>query len=111
MSARERLCARRSQYIEGFAHLKSCASRLSALASHIEAHLQRPAGQSAQKGASAVKLPSMLLDNAFVNEISPTGGLLRRIASAFASFARYAGGSLVNHPLPEVREIGNEWRG
>jgi hypothetical protein len=65
----------------------------------------------AQNRGSGVKLGHMLLDNPFVNEISPTGGLLRRIASAFASFARYAGGSLVNHPLPEVREVGNEWRG
>ena len=52
-----------------------------------------------------------MLDNPLVNEISPPGGVLRRIAAAFASFARYAGGSLVDHPLPEVREIGNEWRG
>ena len=91
MSARERLCARRGQYIEEF-----------------------PAGQAgrlAQNVGPGVKLVHMLLDNFLVNEGTPTTGLLSRIASAFAAFARYAGGSLVNHPLPEVREIGNEWRG
>ena len=91
MSARERLCARKGQYTGAF-----------------------PAGQpgrSAQNAGPSVKLASMLLDNALVNEETPTSGLLSRIASAFAAFARYAGGSLVNHPLPEVREIGNEWRG
>jgi hypothetical protein len=88
MSARERLCARRGQYTEAF-----------------------PTGRLAQNASSGVKLAYMLLDNFLVNEETPTAGLLSRIASAFAAFARYAGGSLVNHPLPEVREIGNEWRG
>jgi hypothetical protein len=41
----------------------------------------------------------------------PAPGFFSRVAAAFATLARYAGGcTLVNHPLPEVREVGDEWR-
>ena len=45
-------------------------------------------------------------------EITPTApGFLARFGAALAALARYAGGyTLVNHPLPEVREVGDEWR-
>ena len=45
-------------------------------------------------------------------EISPPAtGFLARFGAALATLARYAGGyTLVNHPLPEVREVGDEWR-
>jgi hypothetical protein len=70
-----------------------------------------PAGQSAQPPRADVKLAPVVLDKSLVDDLSPTPGLLARIASAFAAFARYAGGSLHDHPLPEVREVGAEWRG
>ena len=45
-------------------------------------------------------------------EVSPTAtGFFARVGAAIAVLARYAGGwTLVNHPLPEVREVGDEWR-
>ena len=45
-------------------------------------------------------------------EVSPTTtGFFARVGAALATLARYAGGcTLVNHPLPEVREVGDEWR-
>jgi len=52
-----------------------------------------------------------VLDKPLVNQASPTpSGFLDRVATAFAVLARYAGCSFVHHPLPEVREVGNEWR-
>jgi hypothetical protein len=70
-----------------------------------------PPGRSAQEQHTTVKLSGVVLDMSVMQEDSPTpGGLFSRIAAAFAAVARYAGGSLVNHPLPEVREVGHEWR-
>ena len=45
-------------------------------------------------------------------EVSPTAtGFFARVGAAIATLARYAGGcTLVHHPLPEVREVGDEWR-
>jgi hypothetical protein len=45
-------------------------------------------------------------------EVSPTANsFFARVGAALAAMARYAGGcTLVNHPLPEVREVGDEWR-
>ena len=41
----------------------------------------------------------------------PATGFFARVAAALATLARYAGGcTLVNSPLPEVREVGDEWR-
>ncbi len=53
----------------------------------------------------------MVLDRSLVTQVSQTpSGFLDRIAAAFGVLARYAGCSFVHHPLPEVREVGNEWR-
>jgi hypothetical protein len=59
-----------------------------------------------------VKLPRYVLDRSRMNQVSPpVTGFLARVAAAFATLARYAGGcTLVNNPLPEVREVGDEWR-
>jgi hypothetical protein len=46
-------------------------------------------------------------------QVSPTAApsFFARVGAALATLARYAGGcTLVNHPLPEVREVGDEWR-
>jgi hypothetical protein len=45
-------------------------------------------------------------------QVSPTApSFFARVGAALATLARYAGGcTLVNHPLPEVREVGDEWR-
>jgi hypothetical protein len=60
---------------------------------------------------SGVKLAGVVLDKTLVNQVSPTPSRFRdRIAAAFGLLARYAGCSFVHHPLPEVREVGNEWR-
>jgi hypothetical protein len=40
---------------------------------------------------------------------SPSG-FLSRIAAAFTAVTRYAGCTLQHHPLPEIREVGDEWR-
>jgi hypothetical protein len=37
-------------------------------------------------------------------------GFLGRIAAAFAALARHTGCTLRHSPLPEVREVGDEWR-
>jgi hypothetical protein len=42
------------------------------------------------------------------NPAPPT--LLRRIAAAFAVLSLRPLCSLVDSPLPELREVGNEWR-
>jgi hypothetical protein len=41
----------------------------------------------------------------------PAPGFFARIGAALAAIARLAGGcTLADHPLPEVREVGDEWR-
>jgi hypothetical protein len=59
-----------------------------------------------------VKLPREALDRSPMHQASPpVTGFFGRVAQVFATLARYAGGcTLVNHPLPEVREVGDEWR-
>jgi hypothetical protein len=37
-------------------------------------------------------------------------GFLGRIAAAIAALARHTGCTLRHSPLPEVREVGDEWR-
>jgi hypothetical protein len=70
-----------------------------------------PDGRLAHRWTPAVKLALMVLDKSLVNQASPPpSGFLDRLAAAFAVLARYAGCSFVHHPLPEVREVGNEWR-
>jgi len=46
-----------------------------------------------------------------MNEGLPTtGGFLGRIAAALTALTRYAGCTLQHNPLPEIREVGHEWR-
>jgi hypothetical protein len=37
-------------------------------------------------------------------------GLLATIAATLIHAAQRAGGSLHHHPMPELREVGREWR-
>jgi hypothetical protein len=37
-------------------------------------------------------------------------GVWTLVLAALATFARRSGGSLNRHPMPELREIGHEWR-
>ena len=41
---------------------------------------------------------------------SPRPSLLRRIATALAVFSPRTWCSLTGSPLPELREVGHEWR-
>jgi hypothetical protein len=36
--------------------------------------------------------------------------VIAKITAALARAARRAGGSLHQHPMPELREVGREWR-
>ncbi|HZO58459.1 MAG TPA: hypothetical protein VFB51_02090 [Solirubrobacterales bacterium] len=41
----------------------------------------------------------------------PLPSFFSRVGAALATLARLAGGcTLVDNPLPEVREVGDEWR-
>ena len=43
--------------------------------------------------------------------LSPArSGFLGRIAAALAALTRYTGCTLEHNPLPEIREVGQEWR-
>ena len=59
-----------------------------------------------------VKLGLVVLDRSLMPEGTPTPtGFFARVGAALAALVRYAGGcTLVNNPLPEVREVGDEWR-
>ncbi len=59
-----------------------------------------------------VKLMPEALDRSPMLEGTPIrSGFFARVGAALATLARYAGGcTLVHHPLPEVREVGDEWR-
>ena len=53
----------------------------------------------------------MGLDIQGMNDGLPTPRrFLARIAAALTAITRYAGCTLQHHPLPEVREVGHEWR-
>lgn len=53
----------------------------------------------------------MGLDTQSMDQGLPTpGGFLGRIGAALAALTRYAGCSLQHNPLPEIREVGDEWR-
>jgi hypothetical protein len=49
-----------------------------------------------------------------MTEVTPTAaapGFFARLYAALAALARHGGGcTLVDSPLPEVREVGDEWR-
>jgi hypothetical protein len=52
-----------------------------------------------------------VLDISTMPELTPApSGFFARVGAALAILARYAGCTLVHHPLPEVREVGDEWR-
>ena len=58
-----------------------------------------------------VKLRGRALDTQTMDQGPPTPrGFLGRIAAALAALTRYAGCSLRHNPLPEIREVGHEWR-
>ena len=58
-----------------------------------------------------VKLRGRTLDIHGMNQGFPTpSGFLGRIAAALAALTRYTGCTLQHHPLPEIREVGHEWR-
>ena len=40
---------------------------------------------------------------------TPTG-FFARVGAALAALTRYSGCTLEHHPLPEIREVGDEWR-
>jgi hypothetical protein len=69
-------------------------------------------GRLAHRGRPVVKLPREALDRSPMPDLTTTApGFFARVGAALAALARYAGGcTLVNHPLPEVREVGDEWR-
>jgi hypothetical protein len=52
-----------------------------------------------------------MIDTPNVNKETETRrSLLAIIAAALIRGARRAGGSLHHHPMPELREVGREWR-
>jgi hypothetical protein len=68
-------------------------------------------GRSAHLEAEAVKHPGEAPDIYDVHSTPlkrPT--LLRRIAAAFSILSPRPLYSLVDSPLPELREVGHEWR-
>ena len=68
-------------------------------------------GRSAHPAPRHVKVHVVGLDTKGMDDGLPTtGGLLGRIAAAFAAVTRYAGCTLRHNPLPEIREVGHEWR-
>ncbi len=53
----------------------------------------------------------MGLDTRSMDQGLPTPrGFLGRIGAALAAFTRYTGCTLRHNPLPEIREVGAEWR-
>jgi len=68
-------------------------------------------GRSAHARPHHVKVHPVRLDTrGMTNGLPPTGGFLGRIAAALTALTRYAGCTLQHHPLPEIREVGHEWR-
>jgi hypothetical protein len=68
-------------------------------------------GRSAHRALRLVKVPVAGLDTPDMNPGLPTrSGFLGRIAAALSALTRYAGCTLQHNPLPEIREVGHEWR-
>ena len=68
-------------------------------------------GRSAHVERHHVKVHLVGLDTpGMTNGIPTAGSFLGRIVAALAALTRCAGCTLQHHPLPEIREVGHEWR-
>ena len=68
-------------------------------------------GRSAHLALHRVKVPAQGLDIPGMDQgLSTPSGFFGRIAAALAALTRYSGCTLEHHPLPEIREVGDEWR-